>query len=182
MKGLLLLGLLLQNLVKSCDATKKFGRISSTEYILTPKQIEDFHENGCCTIPDVLTEEEVHAIEVVFDKFLNRKIRVPGKDFCDMSKPFDTKFEDYSIVNCMLPTKYYPPLENNIYEKLIHDEYVIHGSSGNRSKDKQRRTYVVAFRPKVVVDAERKIGFTHSHNDVVNWDTFNDIIKKQQEE
>lgn len=64
----------------------------------------------------------------------------------------------------------------------IHDEYVIHGSSGNRSKDKQRRTYVVAFRPKVVVDAERKIGFTHSHNDVVNWDTFNDIIKKQQEE
>ena len=118
MKGLLVLGLLLQNLVKSCDATKKFGRISSTEYILTPKQIEDFHENGCCTIPDVLTEEEVHAIEVVFDKFLNRKIRVPGKDFCDMSKPFDTKFEDYSIVNCMLPTKYYPPLENNIYEKL----------------------------------------------------------------
>lgn len=64
----------------------------------------------------------------------------------------------------------------------IHDEYVIHGSSGNRSKDKQRRTYVVAFRPKAVVDAERKIGFTHSHNDVVNWDTFNDIIKKQQEE
>jgi hypothetical protein len=305
MKGLLVLLFLLQNLVQSCDATKKFGRISASEYILTPKQIEDFHENGCCTIPDVLTEQEVHAIEVVFDKFLNREIRVPGKDFCDMSKPFDTKFEDYSIVNCMLPTKYYPPLENNIYEKLaaciarqlyptfdmtkdydqllnkregktdarfalhqdlgywpspqvlgvnvtstctfslavddsleengclqylpksqkskivrshepvsgsrdeghalsvqlteeerqslklapalrgsvtIHDEYVIHGSSGNRSKDKQRRTYVVAFRPKVVVDAERKIGFTHSHNDVVNWDTFNDIIKKQQEE
>ena len=104
--------------MESCDATKKFGRISATEYILTPKQIEDFHENGCCTIPNVLTEEEVHAIEVVFDRFLNREIRVPGKDFCDMSKPFDTAFEDYSIVNCMLPTKYYPPLENNIYEKL----------------------------------------------------------------
>ena len=25
-----------------------------------------------------------------------------------------------------------------------------------------------------VVEAERAIGFTHSHNDVVNWDTFND--------
>jgi hypothetical protein len=24
------------------------------------------------------------------------------------------------------------------------------------------------------VEAERRIGFTHSHNDDVNWDTFND--------
>ena len=38
--------------------------------------------------------------------------------------------------------------------------------------NKQRRTYVVAYRPKRVVEAERKIGFTHSHNDDVNWDTF----------
>lgn len=56
----------------------------------------------------------------------------------------------------------------------VHDEFVIHGSGGNMSKDKQRRTYVLAYRPKTVVEAERAIGFTHSHNDVVNWDTFND--------
>ncbi len=54
----------------------------------------------------------------------------------------------------------------------IHDEFVVHGSGGNTCMDKQRRTYVVAFRPKKVVDAERQIGFTHSHNDEVNWDTF----------
>jgi phytanoyl-CoA hydroxylase len=51
----------------------------------------------------------------------------------------------------------------------VHDEFVVHGSSG-----RQRRTYVLAYRPKRVVDAERRIGSTHSHNDVVNWDTFND--------
>lgn len=56
----------------------------------------------------------------------------------------------------------------------IHDEYVVHGSSGNKCKDKQRRTYVLAYRAGDVVEAERRIGFTHSHNDVVNWDTFND--------
>ncbi len=56
----------------------------------------------------------------------------------------------------------------------VHDEFVVHGSSGNMSHDRQRRTYVLAYRPKRVVDAERRIGFTHSHNDVVNWDTFND--------
>jgi ectoine hydroxylase-related dioxygenase (phytanoyl-CoA dioxygenase family) len=56
----------------------------------------------------------------------------------------------------------------------IHDEFVVHGSGGNRSKDHQRRTYVIAFRPRKVVEAERRIGFTHSHNDQVNWDTFGD--------
>mmetsp|Transcript_17685 Transcript_17685/g.26411 ORF Transcript_17685/g.26411 Transcript_17685/m.26411 type:complete len:310 (+) Transcript_17685:72-1001(+) len=281
------------------SAVNQFGRISPTEYILSPKQIREFQENGCCTLEDVLTEEEVCDIEVVFDKFLNREIPVPGKDFCDMSKDFLTPFEQYSIVNCMLPTRYHPPFDNNFYEKLagciarqlhpelqmtkdydqflnkrpgkedasfplhqdlgywpspevlgveetstctfslavddsmeengcllylpgshiakrvrphvplnksredghaltihltdeekdairlaparrgsvtVHDEFVIHGSNGNRCADKQRRTYVVAFRPKKVVDAERKIGFTHSHNDQVNWDTFNDLL------
>ena len=42
--------------------------------------------------------------------------------------------------------------------------------------DKQRRTHVVAYRPKIVVEAERKIGFTHSYNDEVNWDTFDEAL------
>ena len=53
----------------------------------------------------------------------------------------------------------------------IHDEYVVHGSPGNLSKG-TRRTYVVAFRTQATVDLERKAGFTHSHTDLVNWDTF----------
>ena len=217
--------------------------------------------------------------------------------FCDMSKPFGIPFEEWSIVNCMLPTTYHPEFQNNIFERLtativaqihskiemskdydqllnkwpsksdavfawhqdmgywpgpkqlgvnetatctfslavddsteengclryipgsglsrklrkhaplsgsrdeghaltigvdeskgdvvtlapcergsvtVHDEFVIHGSGGNMSKDKQRRTYVLAYRPKAVVEEERKLGFTHSHNDKVNWDTFDD--------
>jgi len=274
-----------------------FGRISREKYILTPEQKESFHRDGCTTLENVLTEDEVSEIEQVFDRFLSRDIPVPGKDFCDMSKPVETPFEDWSIVNCMLPTKYYPPLRNNIYERLtaciaqqlfpslemvkdydqllnkrpgksdaifawhqdmgywpgpkalgveetctctfslavddsdesngclryvvgshkpkllrphvplgrsrddshaltvrvneadgdavrlapakrgsitIHDEYVVHGSSGNSSMERQRRTYVIAYRPRAVVEAERNIGFTHSHNDEVNWDTFLD--------
>ena len=68
-----------------------------------------------------LNEAEVKPIEVVYDKFMNRTIKVPGKDFCDMSKSFDTKFEDFSIINAMLPTKYYPPLVGNIYEQRAAD-------------------------------------------------------------
>lgn len=273
------------------------GRISSDSYVVTEEQIETFHREGLVTLHNVLTEEEVAEIEVIFDKFMNRKIHVPGKDFCDMSKPFGIPFEEWSIVNCMLPTRYYPPFQNNIFERLtadivrqihpnmamskdydqflnkrpgkadavfawhqdmgywpnpkalgvdetatctfslaidesteengclgyvpgsglprklrthaplassrdeghaltikidaskgdvvklapcnrgcvtIHDEFVIHGSGGNKCPVRQRRTYVLAYRPKTVVEAERKLGFTHSHNDEVNWDTFND--------
>jgi hypothetical protein len=274
---------------------EKYGRISDDEFILTPEQIETFHKEGCVTIPDVLTEEEVAELELVFDRFMSDEIPVPAKDHCDMSKPFGIPKSEWSIENCMLPTRYYPPLQGNIYERLtasmarqlfpvsnmtkdydqllnkrpgkedavfawhqdmgywpgskalgvnitdtctfslaiddsmeengclryvvgsgvakkllthkplsgsrdeghaltieiqpdeeirlapakrgsitIHDEYVVHGSSGNKCKDKQRRTYVLAYRAGDVVEAERRIGFTHSHNDDVNWDTFND--------
>lgn len=277
------------------------GRTFPDAYGLTEEQIRTFHEDGCVTLPNVLTEEEVSEIEKVFDRFLNRDIPVPGKDFCDMSKPFGVPFEEWSIVNCMLPTKYHPEFLNNAFERLtanivrqihpaldmakdydqllnkrpgkkdavfpwhqdmgywpgpkalgdgaeetatctfslaiddsdeengclryvpgsgasrtlrrhaplsgsngrdeghaltieldesrgdvaalapcargsvtVHDEFVLHGSGGNASPDRQRRTYVLAYRPRAVVDAERRLGFTHSHNDDVNWDTFDD--------
>jgi hypothetical protein len=53
----------------------------------------------------------------------------------------------------------------------IHDERIVHGSAGNLS-DSWRRTYVMAFRDEVTVKFERAMGFTHSHNDKVNWDEF----------
>lgn len=53
----------------------------------------------------------------------------------------------------------------------IHNEYVVHGSAGNLT-DGNRRTYVLAFRTAATIALERKAGFTHSHNDEVNWDTF----------
>lgn len=243
-------------------------------------------------LPDLLSEAEVAEIEATYERFMSREIPVPGKDFCDMSKPFGTPFEEWSIINCMLPTRYYPPLLGNVYERLaadiasqifpdvkmakdydqllnkrpskedaifgwhqdmaywppasltndtrtvtfslaidstdekngciryipgsgaaktlrpheplgssrdeahavqavvnmeseevhlapcprgsatIHDEWVVHGSGGNNSP-RQRRTYVVAFRTVDTISVERAVGFTHSHNDEANWDTFN---------
>lgn len=68
--------------------SEKYGRISDDEFILTPEQIETFHKEGCVTISDVLTEEEVAELELVFDRFMSDEIPVPAKDHCDMSKPF----------------------------------------------------------------------------------------------
>lgn len=282
--------LLLLCLVSNASATT-YGR-QGDRFLLTPEQMEAFRRDGCVTIPDVLTENEVQEIEKHYNMFLDREIDVPGRDFCDMSQPFGAApYEDWNMVNAMLPTQYHPPLRDNIYERLaqdmanqlydcymekdydqllakrpykdqavfywhqdmaywpgpkalgidrtdtctcslavddsspangclryvvgrkrrlrphrpvyedrskghaltvdlcesdviraaparrgsvtLHDEYVVHGSGGNPSPW-PRRTYVVAFRAQEIVQAERRIGFTHSHNDVVNWDTFGD--------
>lgn len=53
----------------------------------------------------------------------------------------------------------------------------MHGSSGN-STDGHRRTYVCAFRTAEIVRLERALGFDHSHNTQVNWDTLNQWDKQ----
>ena len=35
-----------------------------------------------------------------------------------------------------------------------------------------RRAYVLAFRTTEMVEEERRLGFSHSHNDTFNWDAF----------
>lgn len=263
-----------------------YGR-QGEEYILTPEQIAQFHRDGYVTLRDVLGEEELSAIEPEFERFIRGEVPGMGRDFCDMSGPYDRKFEDFSLVNAVLPRKYKPDLQGNIYEKrsasiarqlvgesatldydqflakrpakpdavftwhqdlgywptgtpepltatcslalddadsengclkvvpgsqkkglrphrplmgedrenshilsveltdddpvvelplkrgdiTVHDEMIIHGSGGNRSADRWRRTYITAFRSKACVDFERSIGFTHSHNDTINWET-----------
>lgn len=51
----------------------------------------------------------------------------------------------------------------------IHDERIVHGSAGNES-DEWRKTYIIAYRDVDTIAKERAIGFTHSHNDIVDWD------------
>lgn len=54
----------------------------------------------------------------------------------------------------------------------VHHERTVHGSAGNMSNSSWRRAWVLSYRARETVEEERKIGFTHSHNDkleVLNW-------------
>lgn len=274
-------------------------RRKGNQYLITEKEIEQYHELGYIVLNEVLTEEEMQTIDPWFDHFIEGKeMEKMGRDFCDMSQPYGTPMEEFQLVNAMLPSKYRPELAHNIYFKIaqnmvdqlytngkaemdyeqflakkpsktgaefamhqdlgywpktkktwtatfslalsdsdlvngclqvipgtnkepelrkhmpkpfngnldtdkvsrdeshtliidekaddkisylpvkrgsitIHDERIIHGSGGNTSKA-WRKTYVMAFRDVDAIKEERAIGFTHSHNDVVNWDA---IIK-----
>jgi ectoine hydroxylase-related dioxygenase (phytanoyl-CoA dioxygenase family) len=58
----------------------------------------------------------------------------------------------------------------------LHDERIVHGSSGNHSEG-WRRTYVIAFRNQRTAEYERSIGFTHSHKDTINWKTHLEALR-----
>jgi len=61
----------------------------------------------------------------------------------------------------------YLPLKRG--DITIHNEKIIHGSGGNNSNE-WRKTYIIAFRDSETIKKERLIGFTHSHNDKVDWE------------
>ena len=41
-----------------------------------------------------------------------------GKDFCDMSQPYGTPFEEFQLVNAMLPSYYRPEFADNAFQKV----------------------------------------------------------------
>lgn len=268
------------------------------DYPLTPEQVRVFHESGYAVLENFLAEDELASIEAVYDRFIRGEVAGMGRDFCDMSGPYTRAFEDFELVNAVLPRVYEPSLVGNVYERRaasvsrqllgedatldydqflakrprrggaafawrqdlgywpttpqldtltatvslalddadddngclrvvpgshlepalrphlpvfrdnaggerdgghtlsvkltdadrvvslpvrrgsvsVHNERIVHGSPGNHS-DRWRRTYIVAFRRRAVVEYERGIGFTHSHNDRIQWQTHLEALR-----
>ena len=260
-------------------------------YLLTPVQITAFDRDGYLVLPQVLSEAELRPLEAVFERFIRGEVAGMGRDFCDMSGPYGRAFEDFNLVNAVLPRVYEPALVDNVFERratsiaqqlmgadatldydqflakrpqragavfawhqdlgywpsgtpdtrtvtcslalddatpengclrvvprshlekdlrphrpsawstspelraeahtltvelrktdqvvalplargsiTVHNERIVHGSAGNQT-DGWRRTYVIAHRSRQTVTYERSTGFTHSHNDTINWQT-----------
>jgi len=264
---------------------------SPDRYLLTPAQIAAYDRDGYLVLPQVLSDAELGPLEAVFERFIRGEVAGMGRDFCDMSGPYGRAFEDFNLVNAVLPRVYEPALVDNVFERratsiaqqlmgadatldydqflakrpqragavfawhqdlgywpsgtpdtrtvtcslalddatpengclrvvprshleqdlrrhrpsawstspelraeahtltvelrktdqvvalplargsiTVHNERIVHGSAGNQT-DGWRRTYVIAHRSRQTVAYERGIGFTHSHNDTINWQT-----------
>jgi len=92
------------------------SRREGSSYRVSPEERERFAHDGYVHLRSVLAEDEVRAIEADYDRFLRREIAVPGKDFCDMSGNYSRAPEEFSIVNVMLPRRYHPAWQGNLYE------------------------------------------------------------------
>jgi phytanoyl-CoA hydroxylase len=80
-----------------------------------------FVEDGYVHLSGVLTDTEVAELEVDYDRFLRREIEVPGKDFCDMAGDYGRNPSHYSIINVLLPRRYFPDWQGNVYEHRTAD-------------------------------------------------------------
>ena len=90
-------------------------------YEIDDRDRKAFAEDGFVHLAGVLSEAEVAELEVVYDRFLRREIEVPGKDYCDMAGDYGREPEDFSIINVMLPRRYFPSWRGNVYERRTTD-------------------------------------------------------------
>ncbi|MBL7492979.1 phytanoyl-CoA dioxygenase family protein [Frankia sp. AgB1.9] len=98
------------------------GRLADDgRYVVDAEDRRRFAEDGFVHLSGVLTAAELDELEVVYDRFLRREIEVPGKDYCDMAGDYGRDPSDYSIVNVMLPRRYFPAWRDNVYERRTAD-------------------------------------------------------------
>ncbi len=91
------------------------------------------------------------------------------KAYDDQSSDSVNRDESHTLVIEMKDTDEILYLPVNKGSITIHDERIVHGSAGNLTDD-WRKTYIIAYHDTETIAAERAIGFTHSHNDQVEWD------------
>jgi len=95
------------------------GVRTDDSYLVSDDERASFGRDGYVHLPGVLTPDEVDAIEVVYDAFMRGEIEVPGKDLYDMvTGEYGTDPTGYAIFNVMLPRRYHPDWQENIFEHV----------------------------------------------------------------
>ena len=72
-------------------------------FVLTEAQRRDYEDQGYIVLRNVLSASECDALEQDFMQFIRGEVPGMGRDFCDMSGPYDRRFEDFNLINAMLP-------------------------------------------------------------------------------
>jgi phytanoyl-CoA hydroxylase len=95
------------------------GERVGDRYALTADEREAFHRDGYVHLRGVLHPHEVDELEVVYDRFMRGEIDVAGKDLNDMvTGEYGTEPGHYAIFNVMLPRRYHPEWQGNIFERV----------------------------------------------------------------
>ncbi len=95
------------------------GHRTGDRYIVSEEDRAAFGRDGHVHLRDVLTPVEVDNIESVYEMFMRGEIDVPGKDLSDMvTGEYGTDPSHYAIFNVMLPRRYHPDWQGNIFEQI----------------------------------------------------------------
>ncbi len=92
------------------------------QYHITDDDVKQYADKGYLVLPNVISNEEMEFIEHWFDHFVAGNERQHmARDFCDMSQPYGTAFEEFQLINAMLPPKYRPEVANNILHRVAQN-------------------------------------------------------------
>ena len=87
-------------------------------YLVSADELEAFRRDGYVHLRGVMSPAEMDSIEQVYDRFLRGEIAVEGKDFNDMTTgEHGTDPSGYAVVNGMLPRRYHPEWQGNLFER-----------------------------------------------------------------
>jgi hypothetical protein len=135
------------------------SRIQGDSYLVTEEEQRKFRADGYVHLRGLLTLAELAEIEATYARFLRREIPVEGRDFCDMSGDYERPAEDFACVNVMLPRKYHPAWQGNVYERRAASVVAqLHGPGMAIDYDQ-----LLAKRP------ERADALFHWHQDQAYW-------------
>ena len=94
------------------------NRRQGDRYVVDASDVESFRRDGYVHLRGVMSDEEMADIEAVYDRFLRGEIAVEGKDFNDMTTgEHGTDPSGYAVVNVMLPRRYHPEWQGNLFER-----------------------------------------------------------------
>jgi len=87
------------------------------DYPLSAEQVASYQRDGYLVLLDVVSEPALLPLESTFQRFIEGRVPGMGRDFCDMSGPYGRAFEDFNLVNAVLPRVYDPSLVGNVFER-----------------------------------------------------------------
>jgi ectoine hydroxylase-related dioxygenase (phytanoyl-CoA dioxygenase family) len=94
------------------------SRRRGDSYLVSEAEKAAYLADGYVHLRGVLSPDEVAAIEQVYQRFLSREIAVEGKDFNDMTTgEHGTDPSGYAIANVMVPRRYFPEWQGNVFER-----------------------------------------------------------------
>lgn len=93
-------------------------RRQGDRYVVSADEVRSFQRDGYVHLKGVMSDDEMNAIEAVYEQFLRGEIEVEGKDFNDMTTgEHGTDPKGYAVVNVMLPRRYHPEWQDNTFER-----------------------------------------------------------------
>ena len=102
----------------AADRRPRHRTASATTYLVSAASKEAFRRDGYVHLEAVLSEDELVEIEAVYERFLRGEIAVAGKDLNDMTTgEHGSDPSGYAIVNVMVPRRYYPAWQGNVFER-----------------------------------------------------------------